>query len=72
MNLKINMRSLRIKLPLLVGILAIIGLSSVSFLAIKTAREVIITQTKSNLASIADAHGEMIDMYLKERVGDIR
>lgn len=69
---KINIKSLKVKLPLLTGILILAGLVIVSFLAIKTSRDVIISETKDNMLFLADSHGELIDIYLNERVGDIK
>ncbi|NLI61057.1 MAG: HAMP domain-containing protein [Clostridiales bacterium] len=68
---KIN-RSLKAKIPFFTGILVLIILAFVVITAMEMAGNIIIANTKFNIETMADSHGEMLDYFMNERIGDVR
>ena len=69
-GLNIN-KSLKLKIPFLAGILVLIILAFVVVTAMEIAGNIIITNTKANIQSMADTHGEMLDYFMNERIGEV-
>ncbi len=70
-SLGIN-KSLKIKIPFLTGILILIILAFVVLTAMEIAKSIIIANTKANMQVMADTHGEMLDYFMNERIGDVK
>lgn len=65
-------KSLKIKIPFLTGILILTILAFVVITAMEIAGNIIIANTKANIQSMADTHGEMLDQFINERIVDVQ
>ncbi|HZJ83557.1 MAG TPA: cache domain-containing protein, partial [Clostridia bacterium] len=65
-------KSLKTKISLLAGILVLTILAFVVITAMEIAENIIINNTKQSIQSMADTHGEMLDQFMNERIGDVR
>lgn len=67
-----NSRSLKTKIPLMAGILMLIILAFAVITAMEVGRSLMVNNAKANIESMADTHGEMLDLFMNERIGDVR
>ncbi|HHZ14309.1 MAG: methyl-accepting chemotaxis protein [Caldicoprobacterales bacterium] len=65
-------KSLKVKIPFLTGILILAILAFVVITAMRIAGTLLIKNSKASIQSMADAHGEMLDHFMNERIGDVR
>ncbi|HZJ57472.1 MAG TPA: methyl-accepting chemotaxis protein [Clostridia bacterium] len=65
-------KSLKVKIPFLAGILILVILAFVVVTAMRIAGNLLIDNSKASIQSMADTHGEMLDHFMNERIGDVR
>lgn len=69
--MKLGLNSMKIKITIMVGVIIFILVAALAVISYYSSSNAIMGQTKQFILSTADAHGEMIDRFFDERVGDI-